>query len=49
MNMKKIMMAALLLGSMCGKASATTVGDTIVIEDVKTVRTLINMPTPMRK
>lgn len=38
MNMKKIMMAALLLGSVCGKASATIVGDTIVIEDAKKVR-----------
>ena len=38
MNMKKIMMAALLLGSVCGKASATAVGDTIVIEDAKKVR-----------
>ena len=38
MNMKKILMAALLLGSVCGKASATAVGDTIVIEDAKKVR-----------
>lgn len=38
MNMKKMIMAALLLGSVCGKASATTVGDTIVIDEVKKVR-----------
>lgn len=38
MNMKKIMMAVLLLGSVSGKASATVVGDTIVIEDAKKVR-----------